>query len=595
MFSLTLTLMFVTTLLGVAPAPQGHLPTHLDISSIRAIPVQHDGRWMPLDTLARDTVDTVMGERVFADKDPVLLLLAWTFEPAVWKDVPLITIQNRQLREAIKLSPGKTVYSYTELVNHEPLNHLISDLSHLQGERRLDPLESKVSDINKKLILLNQVFQCQVIRIIPDAKDILGIWQPILVLPQGIKGHTQSPAQTEWVALERTFLADDGPGFSIATDRLISALAALPTAYKPNPKLITAELRYNRCDFFRLAWMVMIAGALFSAVRIGLRKKWFDVFTIFVLIAGFGILTYGLSLRWQIAGHIPASNLFESLLFLSWGMGIFTILSMFVLSHRLVPVTASAMGAIALILADCLPIDHYIRPIAPVLLDTIWMSIHVPVIMVSYSVLALAVIIAHIQLIVMAIAPARKAFIKTIDSLHYNYVYVGSFLLLAGILTGSMWAASSWGRYWGWDPKEVWSLVALLGYLAILHVRIDKAKVSRKAYFVAALWAISLFIIVVPMLKPITGLTFLALAGTAAAMVIFLMARSQFATALKSILAFWLIIMTYVGVNFVLGTGLHSYAFGAGAVVHYLFLVGGIDLLLVGVCSGIYLFRFSGK
>ena len=167
---------------------------------------------------------------------------------------------------------------------------------------------------------------------------------------------------------------------------------------------------------------------------------------------------------------------------------------MLVMRDRIVPLTASAMGALSLMLADSLPLDYFVRPIAPVLMDTVWMSIHVPIIMVSYSILALGVLIAHVQLVAMTAAPARRQLADSLDALHYWYVHIGSFLLLAGIITGSMWAASSWGRYWGWDPKEVWSLVALLGYLTILHVRIDHQCVPRSAYAVGAIGCLALLI-----------------------------------------------------------------------------------------------------
>ena len=98
----------------------------------------------------------------------------------------------------------------------------------------------------------------------------------------------------------------------------------------------------------------------------------------------------------------------------------------------------------------------------------------------------------------------------------------------------------------------------------------------------------SLFLAVAPKLAPLTGLKLLALAATLGAMLLFVLARGELAVALKSVLAFWLIVMTYVGVNYVLGTGLHSYGFGAGAVVRYLFWIGGIDLALVMVCTAVY-------
>jgi cytochrome c biogenesis factor len=114
----------------------------------------------------------------------------------------------------------------------------------------------------------------------------------------------------------------------------------------------------------------------------------------------------------------------------------------------------------------------------------------------------------------------------------YWYTQVGSILLITGILTGSIWAASSWGRYWGWDPKEVWSLVAFLAYLAILHGRFER------------------------LIGP-------------------------FGVAALSIVAFWSVLMTYVGVNYVLASGLHSYGFGGSGVVRW--------MLYVALAEGLFL------
>ncbi len=119
------------------------------------------------------------------------------------------------------------------------------------------------------------------------------------------------------------------------------------------------------------------------------------------------------------------------------------------------------------------------------------------------------------------------------SQLLYWYTHVGSILLIAGILTGSIWAASSWGRYWGWDPKEVWSLVAFLAYMAILHARFDQQ-------------------------------------------------IAEFGVAVSSIAAFWTILMTYLGVNFVLASGLHSYGFGSSSLVTIMAGIALVELLFLG-------------
>jgi len=560
----------------------------LDLSAIRAIPVQHDGRWMPLDTLARDMVKTITGDEEFENNDPMETFLSWTFDPQGSEKKAIIRIPDPSVRTMVGLAQDRTYFSYHELINNESLTQVLEKLTETMGQGKPDAPVAKVFDIDKKISLLSDIFVGRVINVIPNSKEQYGPWRPIHISPNNPEENRKDPVKKAWIHLGRTFLEGKPEAFNKASEEFLATLNALPAAYRPNPGTIEAELDYNHGKYFRLAWMVLGAGAVLSLAGMWICKKGFDLIVSVVLAAGFVILTYGLILRWQIAGHIPAANMFESLLFLSWGMIGFALVWPLVFSHRIVSLTASVLGAAALILADRLPLDQFIRPIAPVLLDTVWMSIHVPVIMVSYSVLALAVLIAHVQLFTYALFPGRQDFLRTLERLQYGYVYVGSMLLTAGILTGSMWAASSWGRYWGWDPKEVWSLAALLGYLAILHVQTDHKKVPWWGYIIAAGVGAMVFAMFIPMLGPITVFKLLMLAGIAAVMVFFVLTRGAFAMVLKSIVAFWLILMTYVGVNYILGTGLHSYAFGTGAVAVTLFKIGTIDLLLIGLCSLVY-------
>jgi ABC-type transport system involved in cytochrome c biogenesis permease subunit len=630
-------LAFMLTVLTLSATVPGEakLPTSLDLETVRAFPVQHDGRWPPLDTVARDLVESVTGDQYYRGYDPVLLLLAWTFDPQTWQDQPLISVSNAELRAELQLPADRSVFSYSELSGHARLRRLVTDLARRAPGSKMNPLESKVSDIQGTLGTLQQVFRGRAIRLIPDPESIGGAWRPIVAsAPHATGGNTA--VNDAWKAMGEAFLADDGPAFATASDELGAALAALPAAHRPAPKLIAVELRYNDLRPFHIAAILLAIGAGLVPAGLVLRRwwiaaivvvpaigvliipagnslwfralagaglslclplprkpraVWIQTWAIVAMVVGFAVLTYGLWLRWQIAGRIPAANMFESLLFLSWGAAAFAIVSLVVLRERFVPLTASLMGAAALILADGLPIDSFVRPIAPVLLDTIWMSIHVPIIMVSYAVLAVAVLIAHAQLFAMALFPRRRALAEKIDWLHYWYAFVGSLLLLAGIITGSMWAASSWGRYWGWDPKEVWSLVAFLGYMAILHVRIDRERTPGWAYGVAAALGLAVAVAIVPHLSPLTSLKLCALTATVFAVLIFVLAHGPFATALKSTLAFWLIIMTYVGVNYVLGTGLHSYGFGTGAVARKMLMVGVIDLALIGLCAVVFLAR----
>jgi len=160
-------------------------------------------------------------------------------------------------------------------------------------------------------------------------------------------------------------------------------------------------------------------------------------------------------------------------------------------------------------------------------------------------------------------------------------------------MTGSMWAAASWGRYWGWDPKEVWSLIAFVAYMTILHVRADRERTPGWAYAVAIVLTMGTLYIIVPHLMPLTPMKTLGIAAATIVGILFVTLRGPLATAFKSSIAFWFILMTYLGVNYVLNTGLHSYGFGTGAVAHYMLLIGGIDLAIVTLLAILYCVRSS--
>jgi ABC-type transport system involved in cytochrome c biogenesis permease subunit len=153
--------------------------------------------------------------------------------------------------------------------------------------------------------------------------------------------------------------------------------------------------------------------------------------------------------------------------------------------------------------------------------------------MLGYSILALGLVVAHMQIGATIFSPGNVELRDRMYDLLYWYMFTGSIFLIAGIITGSMWAAASWGRYWGWDPKEVWSLVAFLAYMAILHAKLDR------------------------------------LIG-------------KFGVAVISIAAFQTIVMTYLGVNFVLTTGMHSYGMGDSPVVVWMVVVALSEAVFIG-------------
>jgi cytochrome c-type biogenesis protein CcsB len=459
---------------------------------LRRLPVQHDGRTMPLDTLARETVWVVTGSYAWKGEDPVTTVTGWLFEPGAGAGAPVVNIGSSELAQAIGLAPSTTHASFVQLVQNPRALELMQSARQAEAEGR--PRRGVLQDAEKleqRLLKMQSVLGREIVRPVPPPGDPTARWSPPPV-----------------VAPESLILLMSGP-----------RLPGWPPAEK-----IDQEIRYNELNPVRLSWLILLAALVVSIVAWVRRSKLLDAAAFGLLLAGFAMMSWGILLRWDAGDRIPAANMYESMLFLAWGVGLFAVVAYAVLRNRVVVLNAAVMAALTMALTDLLPIDRFIHPIAPVLAGTPWLAIHVPIIMVGYSVLALGLVVAHMQVGFTIFAPRRVEVIDRMYDLLYWYMFVGSILLIAGILTGSMWAASSWGRYWGWDPKEVWSLVAFLAYMAILHAKLDR------------------------------------LIG-------------QFGVAAISIAAFQTIIMTYLGVNFVLTTGMHSYGMGDSPVVMWMVLV----------------------
>jgi cytochrome c-type biogenesis protein CcsB len=484
---------------GVAAAAES-IPKP-DLERLRRLPVQHDGRVMPLDTQARDAVRTVTGSRVWKGQDPVALVVSWTTEPQNWLDAPIIRIDDKIAMLAGK--PRGTRYaSYRALLASDPLRQAVgAAVMRQQADQKPAPSDKDLVKVDERIGVLDMYFRGDAILAVPEADRV-----------------------ARWRAPEHPFTA--------ATLAQLEARVR-PTApsHYPPAAALEREVRYNAVNPTMIAWLLLLPAAIAAGLTQE-RDRWkLSWVARLGTLAGFLVMTWGIWTRWQVAGRIPASNMYESMLFLAWGVGLFAVASLF-FKNRVILFNAAAMAALTMILLDRLPMDSFIRPMPPVLSGTPWLAIHVPIIMVSYSVFAIATFLAHLVLGAGIFAPAKRGLAEKWSTMLYWYIMVGSILLIAGILTGSIWAASSWGRYWGWDPKEVWSLVAFLAYMAILHARFDG------------------------MLSPI-------------------------GVAISSIAAFWTILMTYLGVNFVLASGLHSYGFGSSNLVRIMGVILAIETAFV--------------
>jgi hypothetical protein len=221
--------------------------------------------------------------------------------------------------------------------------------------------------------------------------------------------------------------------------------------------------------------------------------------------------------------------------------------------ERYFALCGAASGFVCLALMDTVPImlgnselpgfASDIAPLQPVLRDNFWLTIHVLTITLSYAAFKLGWVLGHVTLISHMFRPQKKAEHFELHQFLYRVMQVGVLLLAIGTILGGVWAYYSWGRFWGWDPKETWAFIALLGYLFILHGRF------------AGWW-------------------------------------SNFGLSVGSVLGFWPVVFAWYGVNFVLGKGMHSYGTGAGGEI-YVASVFGIDVVFM-IAGTIMYMRYKG-
>ncbi|MDR0385821.1 MAG: cytochrome c biogenesis protein CcsA, partial [Prevotellaceae bacterium] len=307
-----------------------------------------------------------------------------------------------------------------------------------------------------------------------------------------------------------------------------------------NPKRLATEIRYNKLEFFRWSKIgyLSLGGLMlvFAFLQLFRRRKWQ---TGIMLAFGTGIMavfayhTFGMGMRWYIAGRAPWSNSYETMVYVSWAMLLAGVI--FVRRSAIAFALASLFAGIVLFVSGLNWMDPEINPLVPVLKSP-WLMFHVAVIVAAYGFMGISCLIGLTNLAIMSLHAGNSRIadrIRELSIINEMSLIIGLALMTTGTFLGAVWANVSWGRYWGWDAKETWALATVIVYAIVLHLRLIKRCNS--------IWLFNL----------------------------------------ASIIAFASVLMTYFGVNYFL-SGMHSYGqTGAtGNLFAYLLLVAAIIALL---------------
>jgi cytochrome c-type biogenesis protein CcsB len=292
-------------------------------------------------------------------------------------------------------------------------------------------------------------------------------------------------------------------------------LLELDSIFKANNENdIALEMIYSKSNIFVWSMLIALIGifltVMLKSARTGLVISWSLIL----------VEAIGMAMRVMISGRAPITNMYETVLFSGFGALFIALIIYQFKKDKMFILGGLGYNILCLFMmkfADGM-LSESISPLVPVLRDNFWLSTHVTTIILSYAALALSWMLANLTLFKSRFGTLSAKDLRYYEDLIYAAIKVGIVLLAAGIILGGVWADYSWGRFWGWDPKETWSLIVLLLYVAVLHGK-STSWINTKGFIIF------------------------------------------------SAAGFMSVMMAWFGVNYILATGLHSYGFSEGGAI----------------------------
>jgi len=500
------------------------------------------GRMKPLDTQNREVLSKLTGRGSWEGMDANQVVLGMFSRPDIWKKVNLIRIKTPKLREKLGVKANQKLVKFTDFFDSNGSYKLTAEV-----ERANLLVPSKRGTYERDLIRADERLNIAFMS-----------YRGVLLTLFPLKNNERN----KWVDFKTMFATSDDSKIKRSTSRLLDdaynrqydkgfAYIEDIRAYQkkigksvyPDEKKLAVELWFNTLSlFFKLSMAYLLFGlvllvygisSMFNNRLISAKVKIVVSSVAFVL---FAMHTFGIALRWYIGGYAPISNTYETMVYIAYAS---VLAGVFFLRKSTIALSASFMMAGIFIFAAYLgEIDPEITNLVPVL-KSYWLSVHVSVITASYGFFGVGAILGLITLILFMLRrearPHIDTHIKNIRHINEVALTLGLTLLVIGNFLGGIWANESWGRYWGWDPKETWAYISILVYVMVLHLRLIKS------------W------------------------------------YSVYLFSVLSVLAFFSILMTYFGVNFYLA-GMHSYATGDPVPIpNWVYITSGVVLAMMAL------------
>lgn len=513
-----------------------------------SIPIQFRGRVMPMNTFSSEILRKVHKETTFENLNSDQFLLNLLAVPQMWMEIPFISVSNDQISRRYNLSEGYV--SYRDLFDQNGNYILLPQLHHIhqhsRGNRTSE--ESDLLKLDERINILFQLFNYQMPALFPDANDLAHTW------------YAPGENLTSFSERDSIFVSNTFGNYLLEVrnsitsgnwskpNELLSQVKEFQLnndkASLINPDKLKAEIRYNNENIFSKArTLYFILGLLlliFALLQMLQGKTWHNkvVSLLFIsIILVFIYHIYGMGLRWYISGYAPWSNSYETMVYVALA----TVLAglIFGRNSKLTLALATLFGGVILFVSGLNWMDPQINTLVPVL-NSPWLMFHVAVIVAAYGFFGISFLLGILNLIIMSFYKAKtftRLRIKELSIINNLSLMIGLALMTVGTFLGAVWANESWGRYWGWDPKETWALITIIAYTIVTHLYLVKRLNN--------LWVFNLL----------------------------------------SVVSFSSVLMTYFGVNYFL-SGMHSYGQteGISSVFVYIGIAFGI-VVIIGFIS----------
>ena len=527
-----------------------------------------DGRMKPVNTYASELLRKLSKKDTYKDYTSNQVFLSMQESPQLWYNVPIIYLKPKKADTIRSLIGIPKEQKYAALIDFldKNLNYKLGPfLEEAYSAQVPTALQKEFKETDQRVSLLFNSLEGDALRLFPIPEDENNKWvspkefvQQEIEVKDSLYGNF---IKTGFLAYLATLQNDKIKKSDFTqSQKLIEAIKKTQRRYGGEAMLsedkIETEITYNKYDIFKklFSWYMYASSLMFVLLIVQiLRDKSkvlkisINIFKVLIYVC-FGLHTAGLVVRWYISGHAPWSDAYESMIYVAWATMAFGV--MLGQKSNLTFASTAFVTAMILMIAHWNWMDPTIGNLQPVL-NSYWLMIHVAVIVGSYGPMALGMILGVISLLLMILTTSKNKAkmalnIKELTIINEMALTVGLVMLTIGNFLGGMWANESWGRYWGWDPKETWALISIMIYAFVIHMRLVPGLRSRLVFNIA------------------------------------------------SILAFGSILMTYFGVNFYLA-GLHSYAKDDQEISVFYILASLLILTIISVFASLKHRKYYSK